>query len=181
LTIVAKTGELIRVQSNDEDLGGLVLQLQDGSIHQNEARELSYHRINFGAYQLFFDIPDTQGKFGYRPKMLESNELFSKMADPNRPEREHRELRTEFWRRITVALVPILFAFMGIGFGVVRTRGARAGVMLIAFVTMGIYWQVQVSSIWLGEAGTVPPWLAMQIPNLLILMAGAWSFRRASW
>jgi lipopolysaccharide export LptBFGC system permease protein LptF len=53
--------------------------------------------------------------------------------------------------------------------------------MLIAFVTMGIYWQVQVSSIWLGEAGTVPPWLAMQIPNLLILMAGAWSFRRASW
>jgi lipopolysaccharide export system permease protein len=181
LTIVAKNGELIRVQSGDDDLGGLVLQLQDGSIHQNEMKDLSYNRINFDTYQLFFDIPDTQGKFGYRPKMMESDELFKKMQDPNRPEREHRELKTEYWRRLTVALVPILFVLMGMGFGTVRTRGARAGVMLVAFITMGIYWQVQVSAIWLGEAGTLPPWLAMQIPNILIGVAGIWSFKRASW
>lgn len=181
LTIVSKTGELIRVQSSDEDLGGLVLQLQDGSIHQTDPKSTTYHRINFDAYQLFFDIPDTQGKFGFRPKMLELDELKERLADTSRPPEQLREFQTEFWRRISVAVVPILFVLMGIGFGVVRTRGARAGVMLIAFVTMAIYWQVQVSAIWLGEAGTLPPFLAMQIPNLLIGIAGVWSFRRAAW
>lgn len=181
LTIVAKNGELIRVQSGEDDLGGLVMQLQDGSIHQSEKTDLSYNRINFNTYQLFFDIPDTSGQFGYRPKMLEAKEISDRLAKPDLPVEQRRELTTEYWRRITIAIVPILFVLMGVGFGTVRTRGARMGVLLVAFVTMALYWQIQVSAIWLGEAGTVPPWLAMQIPNALVLIAGSIAFRRASW
>lgn len=181
LTIVAKTGELIRVQSSEEDLGGLVMQLQDGSIHQNERKDLSYNRINFGVYQLFFDLPDNSGQFGYRPKMLESKELFERLDKPDLPKEQRRELLTEYWRRITVAMVPIFFVLMGIGFGTVRTRGARTGVLLVAFITMALYWQIQVSAIWIGEKGAIPPWMAMQIPNFLVAVAGVWSFRRAMW
>ncbi len=181
LTVVSKTGELIRVQSNEDDLGGVVLQLQDGSIHQDEAQGNGYSRVDFGTYQIFFDIPDTTGKFGYNPRMFTASELNAKRAQPNLKPSMVLEFETEFWRRISVAFAPILFVFLGMGFGTVRTRGARFGVLLIAFVTMAVYWQVQVSSIYIGEKGFLPPWLAVQLPNILVASFGLYSFRKASW
>jgi lipopolysaccharide export system permease protein len=181
LTVVSKTGELIRVQSNEDDLGGIVLQLQDGSIHQSDRLGGAYNKMKFGTYQIFFDIPDSTGKFGYKPKMYGVSELSRKIQAPDTSPSFLRELLTERWRRIAVALTPILFVFLGMGFGTVRTRGAKFGVMLVAFVTMALYWQVQVASIWLGDSGHVWPWLTVQIPNLLVLAAGLFTFRRASW
>jgi lipopolysaccharide export system permease protein len=181
LSVVAKKGELIRVQSNADDIGGVVLQLQDGSIHQSDMAKNSYSLANFDTYQVFFDVPGPGKVGGLRPKMMGFSELKAKRARSDIQEQEIRELDTELWRRITVAIVPILFVFMGIGFGVVKTRGKRANAMLVAFVTMALYWQIQVSSIWLGESGALPPWLAMQIPNFLVLMIGWYKFKRAAW
>jgi len=181
MTVIAKTGELIRVQSSDDDLGGVVMQLQDGSIHQSDVDASSYNKADFNTYQIFFDIPDTTGKFSYKPRMFNSHELLTKLNAPGVQPKQKLEYQTEYWRRISIAMVPLLFVFLGMGFGTVRTRGARFGVLLIAFVTMAIYWQIQVSAIWLGEKGVLPPWLAMQVPNLLVALVGGWSFRRASW
>jgi lipopolysaccharide export system permease protein len=181
MTVVAKAGELIRVQTGEDDLGGLVLQLQDGSLHQANQVNSDYQKMDFSTYQVFFDIPDKTGQFAFKPRMYKMAELVVQMRDPAASENRMRELKTEFWRRIAVAITPILFVFLGIGFGTVRTRGARAGVMLVAFATMAIYWQVQVSSIWIGESGQLPAWLAVQIPNLLVAAVGIFTFRRASW
>jgi LPS export ABC transporter permease LptF len=181
LTVVAKTGELIRVQTNEDDLGGMVMQLQDGAIHQSDDLATNYNKANFQTYQIFFDIPDTTGQFAYKPKMMNAHELLEKRQTFPEGSVDKRELDTEFWRRITVAMTPIFFVLLGMGFGTVRTRGARYGVLLIAFISMAIYWQVQVSAIWLGERGTLPGWLAMQIPNFLVASIGLFSFRRASW
>ncbi len=181
LTVVSKTGEFIRVQSNEDDLGGMVLQLQDGSIHQSEDAGDSYNKVKFGTYQIYFDIPDTTGKFGYRPKFFTFDELTQKIADPTIAKVTLDDLKTDYWRRIAVALAPLLFVILGVGFGTVRTRGARFGVLFIAFISMAIYWQVQVVALWLGETGRLVPWLAVQIPNLLVGGVGIWAFKRASW
>jgi len=179
LTVVSKTGEFIRVQSNEDDLGGIVLQLQDGSIHQTEDQSESYNKIKFGTYQIYF--PDKTGKFGYKPRMIEADELKTKMAIPGLAKNTFDELHTEYWRRYSVAMAPLLFVLLGVGFGTVRARGARFGVLLVAFVAMAIYWQVQVTSVWLGETGKLPAWFAVQIPNLLVGGVGLWAFLRASW
>jgi lipopolysaccharide export system permease protein len=181
LTVISKNGELIRIQSNEDDLGGVVLQLKNGSIHQSDALKSSYTLANFDTYQIYFDIPDSTGKFGYRPKMLKIGDLQAKRNQQDLSLAEKRELETEFWRRISVALAPIFFAFLGIGFGTVRTRGTRSSVMLVAFVTMALYWQIQVSSIWISDQGALPAWLALQIPNLLVLLVGGYMYKRATW
>lgn len=181
MTVISKTGELIRVQSGEDDLGGMVMQLQDGSIHQSDTLVSSYNKADFQTYQIFFDIPDTTGKFGYKPRMFSAAVLTEKMKAPDVSPSLMLEFRTEFWRRISVAMTPLFFVLLGIGFGTVRTRGARFGVLVIAFVSMAIYWQVQVAAIWLGEKGMLPPWLAMQVPNILIAIVGGIAFKRASW
>lgn len=181
LTVISKKGELIRVQPNEDEVGGVVLQLQDGSIHQSDASRNSYTLANFDTYQIFFDIPGSRNTVGIKPKMMGISELQAKRSKSDLSMSERRELDTEFWRRLSVAMVPILFVFMGIGFGVVKTRGKRTNVLLVAFITMALYWQIQVSSIWLGESGTIPPWLALQIPNILVFVVGLFKFKRAAW
>ena len=181
VTVVSKTGELIRVQSGEDDLGGLVMQLQDGSIHQSEQSVLNYNKTDFQTYQIYFDIPDSTGKFGFGPRMYSFEALKDKIKDPKLLDNQRRDLVTEYWRRLAIAIAPILFVLLGIGFGTVRTRGARMGVMIVAFVTMAVYWQLQVSAIFLGEKGIVPPWFALQIPNIIVGVAGWISFKRASW
>lgn len=181
LSIVAKTGELIRVQSGEDDLGGMVLQLEDGSVHQADPKAMEDQKADFKTYQIFFDIPDKLGSFRFLSRMYRMGELLEKRREPGLEAGRKRELDTEFWRRIATALTPLFFVIYGIGLGTVRTRGARMGVVLIAFITMALYWQLQVSSIWIGEQGWLPPWLAVEIPNLLVGGIGAWSFSRASW
>ncbi|NDG86274.1 MAG: YjgP/YjgQ family permease [Proteobacteria bacterium] len=181
LSVVSKTGELIRVQSSEDDLGGVVLQLQDGSIHQANVSGVDDQKMDFGVYQIFFDIPDRTGSFGFRPRLFDQGQILSELEDPKQLPERVRDLKTEYWRRLAVAITPFFFVFLGIGFGTVRTRGARAGVLLVAFVTMAVYWQVQVTSIWLGERGALPPWFAVEIPNLMILLVGGVMFKRACW
>ncbi len=181
LTVIAKTGEMIRVQSGEDDLGGVVLQLQDGSIHQSDFVNKNYSLANFATYQIYFDIPDGKGQFGYKPKMLSIGDLQNKRNQTTITDQERRELDTDYWRRITVALAPLLFVFLGMGFGTVRTRGTRSSVLLVAFITMALYWQIQVTAIWLGDSGALPPWLALQIPNFLVFLVGGFMFKRATW
>jgi lipopolysaccharide export LptBFGC system permease protein LptF len=113
--------------------------------------------------------------------MFSAEVVLNKLKDDSLPKGLILELKTEFWRRISVAMTPIFFVFLGIGFGTVRTRGARFGVMLVAFISMALYWQIQVTAIWMGENGVLPPWLAMQVPNILVALVGGISFKRASW
>ena len=181
VTVVSKSGELIRVQSNEDDLGGLVMQLQDGSIHQSEENTTNYNKVDFQTYQIYFDLPDSSGKFGFGPRMFSWSGLKEKMADEKLPDNQRRDLITEFWRRISITIAPHLFVFLGIGFGTGRPRGARMGVMIVAFVTMAVYWQLQVSAIYLGEKGVLPAWFALEIPNLVVLLVGLFAFKKASW
>ena len=58
-----------------------------------------------------------------------------------------RRLLTEqgfvHWRRYAVAISPLIFVFLGMGYGTVRTRAVRAGAALIALLVILIYWSVQ--------------------------------------
>jgi lipopolysaccharide export LptBFGC system permease protein LptF len=90
-------------------------------------------------------------------------------------------MRGEFWRRVGVALTPFIFVFLGMGFGTVRTRAVRAGAALVAMVVLIAYWALQATMTIQMMQGKIPPLLAMMTPNLIMAIAGAVSFRRASW
>jgi LPS export ABC transporter permease LptF len=180
LTIISKTGEVIRVKENDE-VSGAVLQLQDGTIHQSSHETDRYHRINFGTYQIYVDLLAGAPGLAYKPKMFLFNELIDRRNAAPEASPQRDQFDTELWRRISVFFMPIFFVWMGMGFGTVRARRSRAGVFIVAILTMGIYWQLQVSCIWMGDNGKIAPWLALEIPNFLVGIVGWISFRRASW
>ncbi len=181
VTVIAKDGEIIRIQDGEDDVSGLVMNLQKGSIHQSETASDSYNKIDYENYQIYIDTPQSNSALTYKPKMMGVGALLEKRDAELVGTPGWLELNTEFWRRIATAFAPLMFVLLGIGVGTVRTRGARFGVMLVAVVVSAVYWQMQVSAIWLGNSGRLSAPLALQLPNLIMGGLGAIFFKRASW
>jgi lipopolysaccharide export system permease protein len=181
LTVVAKEGEIVTVRT-DRQLGSAVmLRLFDGNIHRNDLAADSYSKINFGEYRLYLKIDEGTGDATVKPRMVPYRDLMRTIRESEARGQPHREFLAEMWRRWAIALSPVIFVFLGIGFGTVRTRAVRAGAALIALATILVYWSIQALGTVAAQKGQLPPFLAMQLPNL-VMGAVAWrAFRSASW
>ena len=181
LTVVAREGEIFSVK-NDSELGAsAVLKLYNGNIHRNDIEANTYQKIDFEEYRLFLKVEEGSDTATIKPRMIPYEELKVKIAKEKPDSREQNELTAELWRRITVALSPLIFVFLGIGFGTVRTRAVRAGAALVALVVIVIYWSIQATASVAVQKGVLPPVFAMQLPNLAILLLAVVGFRSATW
>lgn len=181
LTVVADSGELLQIRTQTELGMAAILKLYGGSIHHNDLAANSYQKIDFGEYNLYLKVDEGSGDTSMKPHMYTHQELLKWIDHSKVGDWEWFESRGEFWRRFAVALSFVLFVFLGIGFGTVRTRAVRAGAALTALIVLILYWSAQTVAGMLMQKGYLPPWLAMQVPNILIGGMGIESFRRASW
>jgi LPS export ABC transporter permease LptF len=181
LTVVAQSGELLQVKTNTELGTAAMLKLYDGSIHHNDLAGNTYQKIDFGEYNLYLKVDEGAGDSTMKPHMYTHPQLLKWIAGTQPGTWDWYESRGEYWRRYATALSFLLFVFLGIGFGTVRTRAVRAGAALTALVVLIIYWSAQTVAGMIMQKGSVPPWFAMEIPNILIGILGIESFRRAAW
>ena len=181
MTVIAQEGELVPVKSSTQIGTSLQLQLFRGSIHSNDAETATYQKIDFEKYGLFLKIDEGADNATIKPRMIPHDEL---QALINKHEPGHayrRELEAELWRRYSVALTPILFVFLGIGFGTVRTRAVRASAALIALGVIMLYYAIQATATVAIQKSGLPPALGMQLPNIILAVLGWKSFKSAAW
>jgi lipopolysaccharide export system permease protein len=180
-TVVAEQGEIVSVKA-DSDLGAAaVLKLYNGSIHRNDSIQGSYQKIDFGEYNLYLKVDEGELTSVLKPQMIPYRQLLERIATLSTQDYVGRELRGELWRRVSVAVSPLLFVFLGIGFGTVRTRAVRAGAALVAFVVLFGYYVIQTAATIGVQRALLPPWLAMELPNIAVTVLAVFSFRRAMW
>lgn len=78
-----------------------------------------------------------------------------------------------FWSKISMALVPIVMAILGIPFTNVNPRNSSiARDVGICFFIIIIYWLIYSTALSLGKSGSMPPFLAAWLPNLLFFGLG---------
>jgi len=182
LTVISEEGEIMPVRTDSEFSSAILLTLKDGSIHRNDVDHDSYQKVDFGFYKLFLKVFESDdGSIPLKPKMRtvgEINEFISK-NDPKNP--LALELKADLWRRYAFSLIPISFLLIGIGLGTVRTRSVRASSSFISFTVTFIFWSMQAGAAVLAQTGMVPIPLIMLLPNVLLLAAGVYFFKKASW
>jgi lipopolysaccharide export system permease protein len=186
LTVVAREGTILpvrkRASKGSEDFGAAVmLKLYQGNIHRNDIPANTYQKIDFGEYRLYLKIDEGADTATIKPRMIPYEELVRRIKNTPKRSQEHIEFVTELWRRFSVALTPLIFVYLGIGFGTVRTRAVRAGAALIALTVILIYWAALATATVASHKGFLPPTLAMQIPNVFMLAIGIKGFRTAAW
>lgn len=180
LTVVAREGALVPVKTTS-DLGvSTALKLYHGNIHSNQIQKNVYQKMDFKEYQLFLKVEAGADTATIKPGMLPWGELKRKMRTDPVP-RHRTEFKTEMWRRFALALAPLLFVWVGIGLGTVRTRAIRSGATILTLVIIFPYWALMGLCTKLGYSGALYPAIAMMIPNLMLAIVGYKAFKSARW
>ncbi len=186
LVVIAKTGNIIPIKTGSELGSASILQLRNGNIHRidpEDSQANNYQKIDFQEYRLFLSFDESNSGFFVKPKMLTWRQIKRDMAraKENKNESWYLTLNTELWRRFSIAFSPVLFAFLGVGFGTVRTRSVKSGAALVSFIVIVIYWFLFIFCTGLSKEGKIPAWAAMQIPNVITAIFAFFALRKANW
>ncbi|MGB4703556.1 MAG: LptF/LptG family permease [Candidatus Saccharicenans sp.] len=91
---------------------------------------------------------------------------------------ESRLIRLEIHKRFSLPATCLLFVFLGVALGWKRWPGGRLGSYGLALLFILGYYFLLVTGEQKTLQGDLAPWLAMWLPNLIILLAGGGLFWR---
>lgn len=179
MTIIAPAGQIIPVEQDSDFGSAIVLRLFRGEIHFNAEDPNQYQKIDFNQYETYLEISESDAGTGSRPSMWDFQRLIN-VLHVNSNSQDFRIAWTEFWRRLALGLAPLVFTFVGIGFGVARMRSVRSSAALIAVIVSVIHWGLTGYMMKVSQAGGLPAPIAMLSPVLLFALVGGFSTRRAN-
>ncbi len=181
VVVIAQEGEIISVKPNTELGAAAVLKLYSGNIHRNNVEDNNYQKIDFDQYRLYLQVDEGDGGYVTKPKMIPYQDLLKLIETSPKTSFGYREALTEIWKRLMVGTTPLIFVFLGIGYGTIRIRAVRSGAAAMAFIIIFLYWSVQAFGTVAAQEGYLPPAIAMILPNLLILVLAMPGFKSAMW
>jgi lipopolysaccharide export system permease protein len=178
-TVFAKAGLLIP----NERLHTLTLRLVDGSVHAFYPRERSYHRTDFTTYDISLDLNAALAKIEPRtrqPSELPLGELRGVIATKRAAGESTRMEDVELQRRFSIPFACLGFAAIAIPLGIRPSLAVRSRGFTVSLVLIFAYYLLLTLGENLGQRGTLPPWLALWLPNIFLTALAVVVFVRAA-
>lgn len=178
--IIARKAYLI----SDIDTRAVTLRLEDGSTHTVDAGLKNYRKMDFRLYDVRLDLAEslvTDIKTGEKSSLdMTVTELTAKLRSHGINDQAYREMLLALNKKLTIPLSCLLFALIGLPFGIrahraVRSRGIAIGVVLIL-----IYYLMSLSGEALAETGRLSPTIGAWAPNGIFVVAGILFFYSAA-
>jgi lipopolysaccharide export system permease protein len=186
--IFADRGELVFERDSTSLIEKLTLTLFDGNIiGQNDKNEIE--KIIFSKY--IFPVSQSQFKdrFSVKETMLTSKELevvlgmtyeqAEKIYKFNK--KEFFNAKYEYWSRKNGALIVFVFCFLGFTLGITGTRGKSKNSGFIGILCLMVYYGLFFSLVSLANKEKIPVQLAVFFPASVMMMMGAWFYRKLDW
>jgi lipopolysaccharide export system permease protein len=157
----------------EPDEAGLRLLLQDGEVHREDPGARDYVVARFARAEADLRLGaalDQRNRLTGDAFELGLAETL-RAASSGTPERR-RYWHTFIWRRVAVPIGIVALGLLAVPIAAMR-RGGRAfgyGVSLLAVVA---YYALLRAGEGLGHAGTLPPWLAANLANLVVAAVAA--------
>jgi lipopolysaccharide export system permease protein len=184
VTVVARNGRILNNVQDENGVPGLVLRLFNGSLHKGTPSKDLYEKTDFDVYDIFLrietakvvgvEIPKTMDMGVLRHRVLEvlakQQKLgipFSKLGESERL--DYINFNAEYWKRIALAVSCMIFALMGVAFGVIRTRSVRSNSFIICLGVLLIYWAVYSYGFSLASEGRISAFTGTFAANFLML------------
>lgn len=173
LTIFAKSGLL----ASDDDRGVLQMVLKNGTIHTRQKDD--YRLVSFNEYHLTVDtsrsapVVRTEGDMGIQELVLQSQ---STQIDL----KKHRKVLVELHRRFAFPCAAIVFGILAIPLGLHNRRSGKGAGFTVSILILVAYYVLMTFLETMAEKGSIPPSLAIWLPNVLFLAGGLVLFRMAA-
>lgn len=171
-TITATAGRIVsEVQSST-----LMLQLENGTIHEYNPSDDSYQVTDFSQYRINFALSTLLGEklhVGFINKARSNADLVRKIAlEKSRGQDVARSVAT-LYERFTQPFACLAFALLGVALVLVPVRsGARFRGFVNGFLLLLAYYLTGIVARSLAE--WQPPWVLFffSLPNLIFILAG---------
>lgn len=173
LTIFAKNGLI----TSDDTQGILRILLQNGSIHTQSKQ--GYRLVSFGEYLLTADtgrsVPPARNELD-----LTIAELQREAASSAQPKPVRLKMAIELQSRFAFPCAAFVFAILALPLGLSNRRSGKGAGFTISIFILLIYYVLLSFLRTLAEKGSLPPVVAVWLPNLLFLGLGLGLLRLAS-
>lgn len=185
--MIAKEGELLKIETENELGSEVGLRLFNGSIHriynsqEGNTQKQEHQRYDFSEEISYLQITEGSDSFATKPKSMTFTQLQKARSKEGATPHFRRQIDNEIHGRFSQALSTLFFTFLGIGFGVSRSRSNRASAVLVTLLSIVVFYSLKVLGSELAVSGSLPAVLAAHLPNLVFLGVGLWIYRKANW
>jgi lipopolysaccharide export system permease protein len=168
---LARQGRLVPVGAGE----AMVLELQQGEVHREEAASQDYVWAAFERASLSLGLGTTlsdQNSIAGSTKALTTDELLERsVPGPGRDASEALGFQVALARRISIPFAVLGFALIAVPVAALRRGGRAAGIGATVAGVLIHYLLLRAGEI-LAEARALPPLLALQLPNVVLLAIG---------
>ena len=175
-TVTALEGVIV----SDRSSSTLLLQLENGTIHEYNDQDDSYRVTDFSQYRINFDISALLGEEGHiklRNKALSNSDLVRKIALKKSLGHNPVGTQTTLYERFTQPFSCFVFALLGLALALVPIRsGARFQGFVFGLIFLLAYYVSGMVSEYLAEWQSSLALFFFCLPNLVFLLLGAFLF-----
>jgi lipopolysaccharide export system permease protein len=174
VTIIAQEGQIL--SPKDLSLSSTVLRLFKGSIHRTG--EGVYTKIQFDNYDISLTPTLGVNDMEDSPKVMTINQVYRELSKKDLPKQRYLRLETEFNKRMALPVACIIFSLIGVGLGtVVNRRMAKSGGFVVSIGLIVTYWALYLTMETIASNGTLPPVVAIWLPNVLFFITAIYTLR----
>jgi lipopolysaccharide export system permease protein len=175
MTIFARDG-LVTGGSDRKSLG---LSLNNGSIH-SAGRGDEYRLVTFSEYIMTVGAQGDAATLGRNELDMGMFELRSRIADRATPVQTRMKMLSELHGRYAFPFASLVFAFLAVPLGIQNRRsGKSAGFSISIGILLAYYLMLSLLKT-LAEKGTIAPFIALWLPNMIFLGIGWYLLRMSS-
>lgn len=169
-TIIAKRGEFISVPEKNL----LKLKLMDGTSDEPDPKNpTNFYKLNFKTYFMSLNLNQAQDtEIRKKPKDMTILELETEAAKLKKEGVDPAPLITEINEKIALAFSCLVFILLGSSLAIITRRREKTLNFGIAFIIVGIYYLMLISSEALSLQGYINPQIAMWLPNIILGVVG---------
>lgn len=166
--ITAREGRLL----SDDVNRRVTLRLLDGAIHESSPLDLrKYRQVSFRLYDITLVLANPLAEQAGAPKgdrEMTIAELRENVASAVKSGGNPNPYLVELHKKYAIPSACLVFAFLGVPLGIRAHRGGRWAAFVVVLPIFLFYFIALSIGETLGDAGRLPPWLAMWGANIVV-------------
>ena len=178
-TILAEWGKVVAAP----DQKSLALELYNGTSDEpNPDNPSVLYKLNFKTFLLSnITVGKQRGGVNKKEKEMTIDELFYRLKNDeearNNP-KKRRGIKSEIHKKISFSFATIVFVLVGLPIAIISRRGEVVISFSVAMAIVGIYYILFVWGRSMAINGYIPPWIALWIPNILMVVVSGFLAKR---
>lgn len=173
MTIIAPAGEIIPDETHPGH--SVLLRLFKGQIHRKSD---SHTVVNFDSYDILLNDPIRLQEREKSASSLTLGELNTLRESPQMTTAQKLDFNIEFHKRTALSIACLIFALVGVAFGLVSNRrsGKSSGFILsVGFIIL--YWVVYLAFESTVRSQQLQPWIGIWLPNIIFASFGIYQLK----